>query len=285
MSNYQKNVNRFSKFYIELHEKILNVQLKSMQHLVAVLPFQKLNSIDISARLANKMPILSNEQILIDDKNLETIFDNIFPILKKYSSHYKEQFLYLEELNDRRKFSLKLLVMGLVNKDKQTINDLALKFNISRQILELVSELIAAPYLELSAEYFTKKLSKYHWREPFCPVCGNLPSMAKINEQDQVKTLWCRFCDTTWTFFDKVCPYCMNAEVESQKFIFISNGKPLRIEACDRCKNYLKIIDGRIAMGEINFSVVNIATFYLDLLAKSHGYNLNNYFKLYFESN
>ena len=275
---------RFSKFYIEFHEKIFNVQLKCMQHLVAVLPFKKLSSIDIAARLSAKKPILNNNQLLIDDKNLETIFDNIFPVLKEYSFRNKKQLLKLEELNDKRRFSLKQLVLGLISNDKHFITDIAQRYDISPQILELVGELIAAPFLELSAEYFTKTLSKFHWREPFCPVCGNMPSMAKINEQNRVKILWCRFCDTTWTFFDKVCPYCMNENIETQKFIFPSNNKPVRIEACDKCQNYLKTIDGSIVLGEINFSVTNVATYYLDLLAKKHGYNLNNYFKFYFES-
>ena len=280
MSN---NLQKYSKLYFEFHEKLFNVQVKCMQHLVAVLPFQKLNSIDVTARLSEKKPILDSEQLLIDDKNLEYIFDYILPVLKKYSYRRKEQLLRLEELNDKRRFSLKLLVLALINKDKRIFKDISNRYDISPQILEMVAELIASPYFELSAEYFTKKLSKIYWREPFCPVCGNLPSMAKINEQNKTKTLWCRFCDTTWTFYDKVCPYCLNDNIESQKFIFSSNRKPFRIEACNNCKNYLKTIDDLMTHEETNFSVINIATYYLDLLAKKHGYNLNSYFKFYFE--
>ena len=285
MRSNPKKMQQFSKFYIEFHEKIFNVQVKCMQHLIAVLPFQKLNSIDVAARLANKQSILDKNELLIDDKNLEPIFDSIFPVLNNYSHRNNAQLLKLEELNDRRKFSLKQLVLGLLNNHDELIDEIAQKFNISKQILELVGELIAVPYLELSAEYFTKKLSKFHWREPFCPVCGNEPSMAKIDEQDSVKTLWCRFCDTTWTFFDKVCPYCRNDNINTQTFIFPANISGYRIESCNECKNYLKTVDDRVSIDEINFSVTNIATFYLDLLAKKHGYNLDKYFKFYFEAN
>ena len=277
------NLQKFSKLYLEFHEKIFNVQVKCMQHLVAVLPFKKLSSIDAAARLTQKKPILDSENLLLDDKNLELIFDYIFPILKKYSYRKKEQILRLEELNDKRRFSLKQLVLALINNDHQIFVDISNRFDISVQVLEMIAELIASPYFELSAEYFTKKLSKIHWREPFCPVCGNMPSLAKINEQHQTKTLWCRFCDTTWLFYDKVCPHCMNDKIELQKFIFPSNRRPLRIEACDKCKNYLKTIVDMRPFEETNFSVVNVATYHLDLLAKKHGYNLNSYFKFYFE--
>jgi len=285
MRSNLKKIQKYSKLYIELHEKIFNVQVKCMQHLVAVLPFQKLNSIDINDRLINKNPILNSEQLLLDDKSLEYIFDYIFPVIKQYSYRYKEQLLRLEDLNDKRRFSLKKLVLALINKDKQFFEEIAQKYDISPLMLEMLSELIAAPYLELSAEYFTKKLTKFHWREPFCPVCGSIPSMAKINEQNKEKTLWCRFCDTTWTFYDKVCPHCLNENIESQKFIFPPNNEPFRIEACNKCNNYLKTVDDLISSDKINFSVINVATYYLDLLAKKYGYNLNNYFKYYFGSN
>ena len=88
------NIQKYSKLYFEFHEKIFDVQVKCMQHLVAVLPFHKLNSIDVTARLSKKKPILDSEQLLIDDKNLEYIFDYILPVLKKYSYH-RRNCLYL----------------------------------------------------------------------------------------------------------------------------------------------------------------------------------------------
>ena len=284
MRDNLKKLQRFSKFYIEFHEKIFSVQVKCMQHLVAVLPFQKLSNIDIDTRLNQKKPILGANNLIIDDKNFEHIFDNIFPVLKKYSYRKKEQLQRLEELNDKRRFSLKQLATELLGQDKNKFSEFSTKYDISPLLSEMVAELISAPYFELCAEYFNKKVSNFRWREPYCPVCGSLPSMARINEQTRTKILWCHLCDTSWTFYDKVCPYCLNGKIETQEFIFPSNRKPFRIEACNNCNNYLKTVDELVAHGDVNFSVVNIATYYLDLLAKKYGYNLNNYFKFYFES-
>ena len=66
-----------------------------MQHLIAVLPFQKLNSIDAVVRLTQKKPILDSEQLLLDEKNIEYILVYIFPVLKKYSYRKKEEILRL----------------------------------------------------------------------------------------------------------------------------------------------------------------------------------------------
>ena len=255
-----------------------------MQHLVAVLPFQKLSDIDVTARLDNKKPILDVEHIIIEGKNLEYIFDYVFPVFKSYPFKKKEHLLRLEDLNNKRRFSLKQLLLALLTKDKKVVDEVAKKYAIPSLLLEFIAELVSAPYFELCSEYFNKRLSNYHWREPFCPVCGNLPSMAKINEQTNTKMLWCRFCDTTWTFYNKICPFCLNKDIETQRYIFLSNKKPFRIEACSKCNNYLKTVDNLITFGNINFSVANIATYYLDIFAKKYGYNLNNYFKFFFET-
>ena len=283
MENIINNLQRFSKFYIDFHEKIFSVHVKCMQHLVAALPFQKLNRIDIAERLEQKKPILNPTNLNIENKDLEQLFDFVLPVIKKYSYLRKEELVRLEELNDKRRFSLKHLFSALLVNNRQVFKDFANKYDISSLLLEMVTELIAVPYFELSAEFFAKKLSKFHWHEPFCPICGSQPAMAKINEQNHSKILWCRRCNATWQFYDKICPFCLNDQIESQKFIFLSNRKPYRIEACDKCNNYLKAVDNLIFFDPGNFSVINIATYYLDILAKYYGYQLNDYFRFYFE--
>lgn len=283
MIDTTKNLQRFSKFYIDIHENIFNVHVKCMQHLVAALPFQKLNRIDIDERLKLKQPILDPEHTNLEEKDLEQLFDFVFPVLKNYSYLRKEELLRIEELNDRRKFPMMQFFDALIRKDKQVFDDFSRKFDISSLMLEMVMELAAAPFFELSAEFFTKKLSKSHWREPFCPVCGSAPTMARINEQSNTKILWCRRCNFTWNFYEGICPYCADDNIENQNLIFLSNRKPYRIEACKKCNNYLKTVDNLNSLVPVNFSVINIATYYLDLLAKIYGYSLNDYIQFYFE--
>ncbi len=283
MSDTLKNLQRFSKFYIDIHENIFSVHVKCMQHLVAALPFQKLNRIDIEERLRLKQPILDPDSVNIEEKDLEQLFDFVFPVLKNYSYLRKEELRRIEELNDRRKFPLLQFFNALIRKDKQVFEAYSNKFDISSLLLEMVLELIAAPYFELSAEFFTKKLSKSNWREPFCPVCGSPPTMARINEQSGKKVLWCRRCNLTWNYYLDICPHCGDNNLQHRELIFFPNRKPYRIEACKKCHNYLKTVDNLITFAPVNFSVIHIATCYLDILAKIYGYQLNDYVKFYFD--
>ena len=282
MSDNLKNLQHFSKQYIDFHEKIFSVHVKCMQHLVAAIPFQKLNRIDITERLDKKKPALNPKQLKIEEKDLDQLFDFVYPVLKQCFYFRNDDIPRLVELNDKRRFSLKDFVITLLDGKKDRFEFYSKRLNIPIQLLEMITELIATPYLELSAEFLTKKISEYHWREPFCPVCGSSPAMAKVDEQNKSKVLWCRRCTTTWNFKDKVCPFCLNDDINKMEFIFVSNRKPYRIDACKKCNSYLKTVDSLILSDDINFSVINIATYYLDLVSKYFGYNSNNYFDFYF---
>ncbi|UCE04583.1 MAG: formate dehydrogenase accessory protein FdhE [bacterium] len=284
MSDNFVGLQQFYEMYLEFHERIFEIHVKCMQHLVAVLPFQKLNQINIATRLNQKKPILNKDNLIIAERELEHIFDLIFPTFKKHAYRSKEQILRLGELNDRRKFSLGKLVIAQIVGDNKKFTEISNKYDISVLLLEKLVEFVSSPYLELCAEFFNKKLAQINWEQPFCPICGSVPSMAKVNEKHSTRFLWCRFCDTTWSFPEMVCPFCLNDDLKSIRIIFLSDGRPVRIEACDNCKYYIKTIDELIVHQEYNFSVKYVETIYLDLLAKYCGYQMQDHIKFYLES-
>ncbi len=283
MTEQRFKTRRFYDMYLEFHEKIFETHVKCMQRLIAVLPFQQLNQIDIAERINQQKPILHASNLIIGDKELEDIFDDIFPIVKEFSYRQKESLLRLEELNDRRKISIKELVIAQVFGDKQKFSEIAEKYDVPATLLQRIFEFVASPFLELCAEFFTKKLSSFDWNQPFCPICGNKPSMARVNDQANTRFLWCRFCDTNWQFQDMVCPFCDCHDLRTIKIIFPSDRKPFRIDACDSCKNYVKTVDELIADKKFNITVSYVETLYLDFLAKHCGYQLPNHFKFYLE--
>lgn len=284
MSDNIHEPQQFYKTYLEFHENIFKTHVKCMHHLVAVLPFDRLNQIDITAFLNQKKPILNGDNLIIEEKDLEYIFDLIFPIFKKYFYRRKEQILRLEELNDKRKISLRKLIVALITRDVNPFVEISNKYDIPVILLEKVLEFVASPYLELCAEFFNKKLSNLTWNQPFCPICGNMPSMATVNEKKASRNLWCRFCDNIWSFDTTICPYCFNNDLKSIHIIFLTDGKPIRIEACENCKNYIKTVDELVAFKKYNLSVKYVETFYLDMLAKDYGYQLQEHTKFYLEA-
>lgn len=269
--------------YVEFHEQLFEIHVQCMKQLIAVFPFEKLNQINIADRLLQRQSVLTADDLVIDDNALEKVFDLVFPVIKQYSYRHKESIVRLGELYDKRKISLKDLVSTLLSGDASRVMSISEQYDIPAVLMQQVIELVGAPYVELCAEFFNKKISRFDWHEPTCPICGNHPAMAKVNEQSHKRWLWCRFCDTTWSFPEMTCPFCISQDRKQIQLIFPLDNGPFRIDACNNCKHYLKTIDEMIAPEPINFSVGNVATFKLDLLAKNHGYHLPDHFQFYLD--
>ena len=284
MQHRLDNVQRFSNFYIDFHEKLFNVHVKCMQLLSAGLPFHKFNKINISERISVGKPILNSEFLSqINEEVIDQLFDLVYPVFQEYAYWKKEELTRLSELNDRRRFLLRDFMIALLCRDDDKFQQFSDDYHISIQFLKIFTELTSSPFLELCAETFSQKMTKLHWNESFCPICGSQPAMAAIDEKQKRKTLWCRRCNTTWQFSVDVCPFCHNSNVKTQKYLFLSNNKPYRVDACDNCGNYLKTLNQSFLSNKVDFSVVNIVTYYLDLLAKFMGYKLNEYLSFYLE--
>ena len=260
--------------YLSFHENLLKVQVKKMQHLVAVVSFKKLNKIDINKKIKSGHHIITPQHLIIDEKELDDIFDEILPVIKKYYNDSKE-LKRLEDLNDKRKFSIKVLVEKIVARNEENWQKLATELNVSKNILRKVGEYISAPYLELCAEYFNKKLKKQKWEQPFCPICGSYPSMAIVNDKKDYRILWCRLCDTEWKFKKDTCPFCLTNKLKQIKYIFPPEKSPNRIDACDKCKRYLKTIDEQLIIKKPNLVVENLASYRHDLIALQQGYQIS----------
>ena len=112
-----------------------------------------------------------------------------------------------------------------------------------------------------------------NWMEPVCPFCGSRAGLAILRgEGDGAKrSLLCSLCSTEWTFRRILCPNC-GEENKANLPVYVPAGvEHVRVEACDRCKTYLKSID--LTKNGLAEPVVDeIATVPLNIWAEEHGY-------------
>ncbi|MBD3287494.1 formate dehydrogenase accessory protein FdhE [candidate division KSB1 bacterium] len=257
--------------FLRFHEDLLNIQVKNMQHLIAVISFRNLNKIDLDSRIQNGGQIITSGEILIDEKDLEHIFDSILPVLRRYSQN-KKALSAFEDFYDKRKISLTEMIENVVTRDITKWNEMSQRYSIPENFLIGIGEYIAMPYLELCSEYFNKRLKNGSWLRPSCPICGSSPSMALLQEDLNERILWCHLCDTEWRFSDKVCPFCENQDLSSIKHIFPPVNSPHRIDACDKCGYFLKIIDDQLITKYPKFVIENLRTIKLEQIAINKGY-------------
>lgn len=265
---------QFYEKYLSFNEALLKAQVKNMKRLMASVSFEKLSKIDVQARIKSGRHIIDPRDIVIEENDLEELYDRILPIVKKYYGE-NEELKRFDDLNDKRKFSLKVLVENLLLRNEDNWQSLSEKLNLSKNTLLKMAEYISAPYFEMCAEYFNQKFRLENWKQSFCPICGNEPSMAMVNEKKGYRVLWCCLCETEWRFKENVCPFCWCNDLKKIKHIFPQNSSSHRIDACDNCKKYLKTIDGQMITKVPNFVVEHFATYRLDILAHEKGYKMH----------
>jgi FdhE protein len=70
-----------------------------------------------------------------------------------------------------------------------------------------------------------------------------------------------------------VCPFCGNDEQQALAYFTIEGDERYRVDVCNVCKRYIKMVDFRESKEEANLDVEDIATLHLDMLANEEGYN------------
>jgi FdhE protein len=111
------------------------------------------------------------------------------------------------------------------------------------------------------------------WGHGSCPTCGSLPLLAHLaraqGASSSTRFLACACCRTRWRYPRIGCPFCASDSPERLHVLELEDGAPLRIDACDRCKGYLKTYVGE---GDEDLFLTDWATLHLDLLARNRGY-------------
>ncbi|MBN1380811.1 MAG: formate dehydrogenase accessory protein FdhE [Deltaproteobacteria bacterium] len=140
-------------------------------------------------------------------------------------------------------------------------------------VVDLFAEESLRPGLEKVAEKYGDLISKLGWAEGYCPICGKEPKIGEIKEEDGKRYLFCNQCGFEWHFRRIKCPFCGNEEQQSLAYFTVETDERYRVDVCNECKRYIKIVDFRKTKEQANLDVEDIATLHLDMLANEEGYD------------
>jgi FdhE protein len=139
-------------------------------------------------------------------------------------------------------------------------------------LIDMFMEESLRPALEMVVEKYGSTLAKYEWDEGYCPVCGKEPKIGEIKEEEGRRYLFCNQCGIEWPYQRIKCPFCSNEEQQTLAYFTVEDDELYRVDVCNECKRYIKIVDFREQKEEANLDVEDIATLHLDILANEEGY-------------
>ncbi len=147
------------------------------------------------------------------------------------------------------------------------------RMGVDSDVLGLIAETAMKPLLRAWRSHLAPLAAAVRWEKGSCFVCGSEPFFAELQGNDQEKHLRCGLCGADWRVNRLSCPHCGNEDHRSLRVFLQENdpGKP-RIEACDRCMTYVKVIPAFSPTPVDLLPVEDLATVRLDAEAQRRGY-------------
>lgn len=109
-----------------------------------------------------------------------------------------------------------------------------------------------------------------------CPFCGGVPQVSFLQIREATsesgnRDLVCATCTTNWSFRRVACSHCGEESPTKLGYFHTSEYDHIRIEACDTCRHYIKVVD----LTRFGFAVPlvdEVAAAALDIWSREHGY-------------
>ncbi len=143
----------------------------------------------------------------------------------------------------------------------------------SFDLVELFIEESLRPALEKVVAAYGDVVGKSEWSEGYCPICGREPKIGEIRDDEGTRYLFCNQCGFEWGYRRIKCPFCGNEEQQTLAYFTIEEDDRYRVDVCNECKRYIKIVDFRDTREKADLDVEDIATLHLDMLANDEGYD------------
>lgn len=275
--SYLKKRGQFVDEYLDFYQQILtfqaNQQSKINKEKLAI--FGKTS--DIESRLNMGLPLLEKNNIYIEAEVARSSFTTLLSIFEKYPQQYPpEKIVIIKSAFNKNDQFPNEFIQTFIAENKDSFSQLSKTYTIEPGLLIFIARTISLPFLTAHADLFKSYLAEKDsaWLRPFCPLCGNVAAMARLEKETGQRHLWCPICHTEWIYIRNQCAYCVNEDPQGIRYFFDENDSLYRVYVCDRCKRYLKTIDENkyAFIHPLTMALEDLITNYLDEIAVKEGF-------------
>lgn len=164
------------------------------------------------------------------------------------------------------------LLEAAITRDAGAVDEAAARAGLDREIGRTVVPLVALPVLHACRATWAPWVAR-HWAHPYCPVCGEWPTLTEIRGLEQRRRFRCFRCGGDWHADWVQCPYCGNRECTQLGTLALRQAPDTRrVETCQRCFGYVKTVATVRACPSAEIGLLDLDTAELDVAAVDHGY-------------
>ena len=223
-------------------------------------------------RLRAGVPFIRQISLFSPDDPLERIALSLAGAIREGMPKLTEEMDRLSALISGRKLRLTDYFAARSGKEsratQQRINDLALSPSNASFLWSLTARVL----LERRSREAAEALGPFDWEKGYCPVCGEFPSIALIEEEGGKRFLHCSSSGRSWRFTRVVCPCCEKEAQKEMDYFYVEGKTQESAFVCDRCKKYLVTLyrAGRLLARDMDVSAISLV--HLDMILQDKGY-------------
>jgi len=272
-----EKLNQFSNGFLNFYEQVLTAQQNFKERinkpLVAILG----RTIDLEGRLVDGRPLVDDTNFYVDAQAAMSFLQELLEQLEQSQPpNQMDDFPKLKAAMKNEAFDLTAFLQNFLKEKKDYFAELAGSIGVKLERLIFIARAIDLPLLEVHRDILRPNsiASVSDWLRPYCPTCGSLPAMGRLEKEVGQRFLWCSVCNSQWQFHRLQCPFCLNADQTRLRYFFTDEASPYRVDVCDNCLRYLKTVDDRKLEAERQavMPVEELLSLSLDELAKNEGY-------------
>jgi len=255
---------------LSFYGKVLAAQHEAQEE--TPIPEIDLSTEQVNLKIEEGFPLIDLGNFSVDKDSSERLFRKLCQLTKEENPVLASAGKTLLEALDSSTLDFAELSRAVLQNQAETIEDYAKDLEVPLPVLRALTKISIQPSLLATVATVAKESKLDKWRRWYCPVCGGLPAIAALVGEEGKREALCSFCGHLWKLPRLGCPFCSTEKQEDLRYFFGEGDDLYRVQVCEKCKVYIKVVDTREDGDAKALAVDDVATAHLDLLAEEEGY-------------
>lgn len=214
------------------------------------------------AKLKAGVPVIRQMDLMLSEDSLKEIALSLASAVKEGLPKLAESMDKISDLIKEGKINPADFFKESGDSEKKSVESNA------SFLMNLVSRVV----LEQRAREITAAIGSFDWEKGYCPICGDFPTIALIEEEGGKRFLHCSSCGQDWRYTRVSCPYCEKETKQNMEYFYIENKTQEAAFVCDQCKKYLVTLyrAGKLFARDMDISAIGLI--HMDILMQDKGY-------------
>lgn len=255
---------------LNFYEKIFTAQEDSKSR-IKIDPI-KINEEILVLKKKENFSLIDMSEFVLEYHAAATLLENICRIVEAANPDMTDSARAIRKAVASKTLAPRSLFSALLNAEDDYFREVEKSLGIDTKALAFVAYSSIKPSVVHCAQQLAAYLEPDQpWEKGFCPICGSAAGFSLFEDEGQ-RILFCGFCWHQWAAQRIYCPFCENKDSSALHYYFSETEKDYRVDACDKCKTYIKAVDTRNADRIIYAPLEFVASLHLDIKAQEMGF-------------